>query len=309
LPSRAGFLRRLFRHEGVSARQEELPRTNAVRGSNDALQSKLERVRLEVFPTKDAERLVDQIPPESLVAITCSPTRGVRATIDLTRRLNGLGHQLIPHLAARLVNDKVELQEILDELGALDIKRLFLIGGDPPEPAGRFSSSLEILQAMTELDHGITEVGIGAYPEGHPLVDDQTLFDALDEKQHFAAYMVTQLCFDPQAIIQWLTDMRARGIRLPVWIGVPGVGERAKLLKTALKIGVGESARFLQSHRELVGKMVKPGGYSPDELLLALAPSLQDPELDIHGFHFYTFNQVASTEDWRVCMLARLRNE
>jgi methylenetetrahydrofolate reductase (NADPH) len=272
------------------------------------LLSKLERVRLEVFPTKDTERLVDQIPPESLVAISCSPTRGVRATIDLTRRLIGLGLQLVPHLAARLVNDTVELQEILDELGALDIKKLFLIGGDPPEPAGRFSSSLEILQAMTELDHGITEVGIGVYPEGHPHVDDETLFDALCEKQRFAAYMVTQMCFDPQAIIGWLTDMRARDIHLPVWIGVPGVGERAKLLKTALKIGVGESARFLKSHRELVGKMIKPGGYSPDELLLALAPFLQDPALDIRGFHFYTFNQVTSTEEWRAGMMARLRN-
>jgi methylenetetrahydrofolate reductase (NADPH) len=276
------------------------------RSHDSVLLSKLERVRLEVVPTRDNDALIKQIPPGSLVTITCSPTRGVQATLDLARRLSGLGHQLIPHLAARMVRDRAELQEILDELGALELTRLFLIGGDPPEPAGMFSSSLDVLQAMTELDHGITEIGIGAYPEGHPLITDELLFAALHEKQQFAAYMVTQMCFDPQAIIGWLQRMRGRGIDLPAWIGVPGFGERSKLLKTALKIGVGESARFLSSHRRLVGKLVRPGGYSPEELLMALAPALQDPECAIHGFHFYTFNQVTSTEVWRADLMARL---
>jgi methylenetetrahydrofolate reductase (NADPH) len=93
-----------------------------------------------------------------------------------------------------------------------------------------------------------------------------------------------------------------------VHIGVPGVGERAKLLRVALKIGVGQSARFLRSNLGLVGRMIKPGGYSPDELLLALAPHFDMPPYGIEGVHFYLFNQIESTEKWRAEMLARLRD-
>jgi methylenetetrahydrofolate reductase (NADPH) len=160
---------------------------------------------------------------------------------------------------------------------------------------------------MADIDHGIETVGIGCYPEGHPLIDEETLLDILRRKQPFAAYMITQMCFDPKVITEWLRGIRAEGVDLPLHIGVPGVAERAKLLQIALKIGVGQSARFLKSNLKLVGKMMAPGGYSPDELLLALAPCFDTPPCDVEGVHFYTFNQIESTEDWRAEMLARLR--
>jgi hypothetical protein len=42
--------------------------------------------------------------------------------------------------------------------------------------------------------------------------------------------------------------------------------------------------------------MMAPGGYSPDELLLALAPYPDMPPYSIEGMNFYTFNQIASTD-------------
>jgi len=42
--------------------------------------------------------------------------------------------------------------------------------------------------------------------------------------------------------------------------------------------------------------MRAPGGYSPDELLLALVPYPDMPPYSIEGMHFYTFNQIESTE-------------
>jgi methylenetetrahydrofolate reductase (NADPH) len=183
---------------------------------------------------------------------------------------------------------------------------IFVVGGDAEKPAGRFDSSLQLLETMSNLDHGIETVGIGGYPEGHPLIDDRTLLTFLMEKQRFAVYMVTQMCFDPEVIIQWLLRIRAAGVELPVHIGVPGVAERAKLFQIALKIGVGQSARFLKSNVGLVGRMMAPGGYSPDELLIALAPCFDAPPYNVEGVHFYTFNQIESTEKWRTEMLARL---
>ena len=273
-----------------------------------SLQGRLEDPCFEIIPLKDIEKRVGGLPPGSDVAITCSPDKGIPATLDLTRRLMNSGFTLIPHIAARMVEDEAHLRDILGQLDGLGVHRIFVVGGDAEQPAGNFDSSLQLLQLMSTLDHSIDVVGIGAYPEGHPLIDDLTLSRFLQEKQPFAAYMVTQMCFDPETIVDWLRRIRAEGVDLPVHIGVSGVGERAKLLRVALKIGVGQSARFLRSNLGLVGRMIKPGGYSPDELLLGLAPHFDMPPYGIEGVHFYSFNQIESTEKWRAEMLARLRD-
>ena len=274
----------------------------------NSLQGRLEDPCFEIIPLKGIEKKVGGLPPGSDVAITCSPDKGIPATLDLTRCLRDSGFTLIPHIAARMVEDEAHLRDILCQLDGLGVHRIFVVGGDAEQPAGNFDSSLQLLQLMSTLDHGIDVVGIGAYPEGHPLIDDLTLSRFLQEKQPFAAYMVTQMCFDPETIVDWLRRIRAEGVDLPVHIGVPGVGERAKLLRVALKIGVGQSARFLRSNLGLVGRMIKPGGYSPDELLLGLAPHFDMPPYGIEGVHFYSFNQIESTEKWRAEMLARLRD-
>jgi hypothetical protein len=42
--------------------------------------------------------------------------------------------------------------------------------------------------------------------------------------------------------------------------------------------------------------MMAPGSYSPDEMLIALAPYPTMPPYSIEVMHFYTFNQIESTE-------------
>ena len=255
---------------------------------------------------KGIEKKIDFIPTGAEVAITCSPDKGIPATLELTRQMVGRGYELIPHVAARMVEDEHHLQDILGQLTELRVNRLFVIGGDAEQPVGRFDSSLQLLEAMAGLDHGIDKIGVGAYPEGHPLIDDSTLFRYLHGKQRFASYMVTQMCFDPDVIVSWLRTMRSEGIELPAYVGVPGVADRMKLLRIALKIGVGQSARFLKSNLKLVGKMVTPGGYSPEELLFDLAPLMVDEEIGISGVHIYSFNQLETTEEWRTGMIKKL---
>ena len=75
--------------------------------------------------------------------------------------------------------------------------------------------------------------------------------------------------------------------------------ERKKLLQISLKIGVGDSTRFLTKYTGVLARFLKPGGYNPEELVENLAPYAGDLDYDIGGFHVYTFNQVESTEKWR----------
>jgi len=148
------------------------------------------------------------------------------------------------------------------------------------------------------------QVGITGYPESHPAIEDDITIQSMWDKRAHATYVVSNLCFDPQAIDTWLHRMRRRGITLPVVLGLPGPVERAKLLSMATKIGVGQSVRFLKSHVGAFARIAAPGGYSPEKFLQKSAGYLADPVLDVSGVHLFTFNQVAETEAWRQSLLA-----
>ena len=276
-------------------------------GSKGALGEVLTRPRYEVFPAKGAEALASYLPREAKVTVTCSPTRGIEATLLLTERLAERGLQVVPHISARLIADEAHLKGIVRRLNDLDVKEIFVIGGDAKQPVGTFSGAFELLCAMTDMGHNFEHVGIAGYPEGHPVIEDDTLSRALRDKLPFATYIVSQMCFDPRAIVGWVIDLRRQGTQLPVIVGVPGVVDKKRLFQVSRKIGVGDSARFLKKHTNLMvslfASLFKSGGYSPDRLVRELAPYVGDRDYNIIGFHVYTFNQIESTEKWRRRML------
>ena len=71
------------------------------------------------------------------------------------------------------------------------------------------------------------------------------------------------------------------------------------MFKTSLRIGVGDSLRYLKRNPRVAAKLMSSNEYRPDELLFGLAPYLADPAYVIHGHHVYCFNQVEKTEQWR----------
>jgi methylenetetrahydrofolate reductase (NADPH) len=261
------------------------------------------RPRFELLPTKGAGEQADHLPSGARVAVTCSPTKGIESTLRFSEELLERGIRVVPHIAARLVSGGAHLEEILRWFDGHSVREVYVIGGDAREPVGPYASAFELLDAMSRLEHSVDEVGIGGYPEGHPLIDDRELDRALLDKQQFASYVVTQLCFDADAILGWISDVRRKGLRLPVYVGLPGAVDRKKLLQISLKVGVGDSARFLRKQTGLLGMLMKPGGYSPDGLVERLAPFAGDERYGIAGLHLYTFNQVGSTEEWRQGML------
>lgn len=266
---------------------------------NEALVEALAQPRFELIPMEGAIEWAAHLPEGAKVTVTCSPTQGIESTLLFGEELLARGFRIVPHIAARLVADRAHLEEIVRRLDDLGVREVFVIGGDAKKPAGPFSGAFELLSAMADLGHAFEHVGIGGYPEGHPIIDDGTLRQALLDKRPFATYVVSQMCFDPGAILDWVADIRQQGIGLPVYVGLPGVVERKKLLQISLKIGVGDSARFLTKYTNLVTRFLKPGGYGPDELVKELAPYVGDRDHNIAGFHIYTFNQVDATEKWR----------
>ncbi len=270
----------------------------------EALVEALAQPRFELIPMQGAEEQTAHLPRGAKVTITCSPAKGIESTLLLGERLLERGLRIVPHISARLVSDRAHLEEIVRRLEGLGVREIFVIGGDAKKPAGPFTGAFELLSAMADLGHTFEHIGIGGYPEGHPLIDDDTLRQALLDKRPFATYIVSQMCFDPRVIVDWVVDIRRRGIQLPVIVGVPGVVDKKRLFQVSRKIGVGDSARFLSKHTNLAVNLFRSGGYSPDGLVKELAPYVGDQDYNIAGFHVYTFNQVESTEEWRHQMLS-----
>jgi len=271
--------------------------------NKNVLNRLLDQAYLEVIPSKTIIDRLIHIPRHYYVSITCSPTNGLEPTLELVEKLRALPDErqlkLVPHIAARMIRDKGHLREILARLDAARVESIFVPAGDAPEPLGEYSDSLKVLQDMAEIGHKFEDIGIAAYPEGHPMISDQELMRFLLEKQPFATYLVTQMCFDPQSLVNWLKDIRKAGVNLPAWIGLPGVADKKKLISLSFRIGVGQSLKLIKKQNGLLKKIVSAKPYQPDDLLEGLRPYLDDPEINVPGFHLFSFNDVERTENWR----------
>lgn len=270
----------------------------------------MDQAYLEVIPTETIVDRLAHLPRHSYLSITCSSAHGVGPTLDMVDELRALPEErqlkLVPHIAARVVRDKSHLREILKRLDGAGVESVFVPGGDAAQPAGDYDCSLDLLRDIADIGHVFDDVGVAAHPEGHPMVDDAESLQLLREKQQYANYLVTQMCFDPDVLTKWLLGIRRAGVSLPAWLGLPGVVEIPKLIALSLKIGVGQSVRVLKQQKGLIRKMISAKPYQPDELVAGLLPHLGDPLLDIPGFHLFSFNNVERTERWRVETMEKL---
>jgi methylenetetrahydrofolate reductase (NADPH) len=270
-----------------------------------AVEELLRNARFEVLPLEGIEdQVLAHLGTDLKVTVTASPSKGLEATFAVAETLIGEGYAVEPHLSARLVRDRSHLDEILERLLAMGVRELFVLAGDAEE-AGEFAGAAELLAAMGPARARFDSIGITGYPESHHLISDEETIEAMFAKAPMATHIVSQVCFDAEVISQWIRAVRARGTVLPIWIGLPGEVDRARLLRVSMKMGLGESTRFLRHHGSLVARLFARR-FTPDRLLRELTPCATDPAARVAGIHLYTFNEVARTERWRRRTLERL---
>ena len=270
---------------------------------SDGADALLRDARFELMPFDSFDDEVTYLPDGATIAITTSPQLGIERTVERSEQAAADGYKPVPHIAARYVEDTDHLEEIARRLTEAGVTEIFVPGGDREEPVGEFESAYQLLVALDETEYSFEEVGITGYPEGHEFLDEEMLRTEMDKKAPYATFIVTQLCYDPDAVIEWIEKIRGRGVDLPVEVGIPGVMKYSRLLQISRKVGVGDSVKFLRKTtgvvdfvRQIVGSR---GTYEPDELVDGLGPYADDVEYKISGIHIYTFNQTKDTEDWR----------
>jgi methylenetetrahydrofolate reductase (NADPH) len=266
----------------------------------------LRHARYEVLPTASTEyKVLAHVPRDLAVTVTASPGKGLEATLDLAERLAGHGYVAVPHLAARMISGPSELGEIVDRLTGKGITHVFVPGGDA-EPAGEYVDALGVLRDLGALGDPFEQVGITGYPESHPTIADDVTVQSMWDKRHHATHIVSNLTFDPGVIRDWVHRLRARGVTMPLLLGVPGPVERTKLVAMATRIGVGESTRFLVKHRGTLARLASPGGFTGERFLEQCAPGLAAPDAAVEGLPRLPVNPIAAPGAWRNGLLPRL---
>jgi len=254
--------------------------------------------RYEVLPFRSSAEQAAEIATPLRLTVTASPKHGIGRSLDHALELRALGHHVTLHLSARLVESRQHLDTILARAAEAGIDDLFVIGGDLREPRGPYSSAAELLEEMADHPLRPAAIGVAAYPEGHPLIDDRQLEAALEHKAQLASYMVTQICFDADLLLAWLTRLRANGIALPLYVGATGQVDQRRLLEISVRIGVGSSLRFLRKQRSF-GQLLRGSRDATQRFCEAIDAERTDPELGIAGFHFFTFNELVATWRWQ----------
>jgi methylenetetrahydrofolate reductase (NADPH) len=271
-----------------------------------AIVDRIAQAHLELIPTPKAHLQFEHLPAGSVVSVTASPVKDLQATLDLAAQLIDLGHTVIPHLAARMVEGPEHVQSIARWIDAHGVRDVFVIGGDAPHPFGPYHDAAAFIRALLEARPALGRIGFGGYPDGHAAIPSDVLAAALMEKQHVlheagvGGWVSTQMCFDTTVVTKWIERSRADGLHLPVHLGIPGVIDTVKLLTMGTKLGIGASLRYLRKNRAVVSKLAAPGGYDPMDMLVPMADDLD--RLDIAALHVFTFNQVANTVAWQLAV-------
>jgi len=232
--------------------------------------------------------LADILPAGTAVYFSAVPTITPHEIVTAAASLRKAGLEPVIHIAARRIRAAADLQDLLARLrGEADVRRLLVIGGDV-EPLGPYLDALSVIQKGGLREAGMEEIGIGAYPEGHPRIAPARLEASLDEKiaaaaaQGLRVHIVSQFSFSPDRILAWLKQMRACGIARPVKIGMAGPTSVPALFRYAKRCGVAASLRGLAtgSAASLFGHV------GPDRIIEVLAAADGLGEAMPHYFSF-----------------------
>ena len=272
----------------------EKPRRNMVDGYS------LEMTAKELDGLREA---APHIRPGTQVAVTFLPGEEMEQRVEAAKLVRELGFEPIVHLSARRLTSVEELDNYLARItGEAGVKRVFLIAGDPPEPEGPFEDSLQVIESGLLEKHGIAIAGVGGHPEGHPNVSKADLWVWMERKiaalrtRGIVPLVVTQFAFDDDAIVEWVGEMRARGIDVPVRLGVPGPAGIKRLLGFAARCGVGASASVMKKYGVSVTNLLGRAG--PDKLVDSLDKKLSDEEHGRVRLHFYPFGALTASAEW-----------
>lgn len=254
-------------------------------------------VSAKAMPALCAE--AGRIAPGTTISIPYLASESDDARLAAARTVRELGFEPMPHLSARRIGSNAVLERFMARAaGEAGVEKCLLIAGDLATPAGPFADSAPIIETGILERSGVKSVAVGGHPEGHPVMTAEERWRVLERKcqaiesRGMAPLIITQFAFDADIVLGWLKALRARGINVPVLIGVPGPASIARLLRYASMCGVGASATMLARYGVSIGRLLGTAG--PEMLVDRLVHGLADADGQVSP-HFFPFGGIAAS--------------
>ena len=226
------------------------------------------------------------------VYITMIPGADCWETIEAANGIQAAGKQAIPHIAARSFSGPEVLNKCLSGLQDAGIKRVLLIGGGVPEPAGEYASVMDLLKTGLFAKYGINSFDFAGHPEGNP-DDPKSDYHLLEKLQwtkdrEFSTRIVTQWSLNSQKTNNWISDLREKGVSNPIHLGVPGPSTIKTLMRFAKVCGVKASTQVLRKQGMNISKLMFVN--KPDKIISELSGYDQ--------LHLYPFGGIEKSAAW-----------
>ena len=242
--------------------------------------------------------------PGTTVYVTLLPDSTIDDTLTICERLTSEGFNPVPHFAARQIPNRTKLHDALvryrDGCGGTQVLAL---AGASSKAVGDFDNSMQLLETGLFDKMDIRRIGVAGHPEGSPDITKADIDSALNWKNQFtqrtdaSMHIVTQFCFEAQAVIDWEQQLRLSGNQLPIHIGIPGVATVATLLKHAIACGIGNSAKYIKKQSRNAAKLLSNS--TPHQLLNDLAQyQLNNSQSQIQNIHLYPLGGLRKSIDW-----------
>jgi methylenetetrahydrofolate reductase (NADPH) len=271
----------------------------------EAIVSFLDDFSIEATPHAAAEldSYPEYLPSGTTVYVAHPPNSQLDEVVLMSRRLRELGFNPVPHLIARKLESRAQLEASLEELRMVGIEQILLVAGDLSKPVGPYSCAMDVLETGLLPQNGFLKVGIAGHPEGSRAIGPIALHQALADKVQWAAdtglqmYFVTQFGFNAQAVFDWEAALAKDGIALPIHVGMAGQAPLKQLLRYAMRCGITASMRTLIAKVSAMSEQIKLA--TVEDLVVEFAKHrLSHPDCRMLRAHFYAFGGAERTARW-----------
>ena len=264
----------------------------------------------EFFPPKDQageERLwaameaLEPIAPD-FISVTygaggSTRDRTIRITSQITERTS---IPTVAHLTC-VGSTRGELIEILQKYKEAGIRSILALRGDPAggpsapwaPTIGGFNHADQLVELAMEV--GGFEVGVAAFPDGHPASNGDLAkdVDVLIRKEALgASFATTQFFFAADKYQRLVEALAAKGSSLPIIPGILPVTNVKQLVRMSELSGTDIPAEILAKF-----SAVENDHEAVRQLGIEIATELCEQllELGVPGLHFYTMNTSSAT--------------
>ena len=250
---------------------------------------------------QDAAAIAALLPAGTPVYVNHLPRHRLADSLAAIAALRAAGLEPVPHIAARRIAGREELESFLR---AARVRKALVLGGDEPQALGAYADGAALIRSGLLEDCGLREIGLPGYPEGHPRIPQLALEQAFGEKLALAAghglgaYVVTQFCFAPARILEYCASLARGAPGVPVYVGLAGPASPSALLRYARRCGVSASLRALQAQGLNAVRLVTHTDPGDQLAQLARYCAAHASGCNVVGVHLFSFGGVTAAAGW-----------